>query len=112
MSDKPKEPTHNRWARFRFAVVGPLLASPPKRGELKQEIKELTDETWKHPITGEPTKLTEPTIERWYYQAKNAGDDPVACLRRQIRKDSGEQRSLSAAVREALVNPELLTYRC
>lgn len=104
MSDKAEQPTHDRWARFRFAVVGPLLAAPPQRGDLKQEIKELADQTWEHPITGEPAKLTEPTIERWYYMAKNAGDDPVARLRRQIRKDSGEQRSLCAVVRELLVD--------
>jgi transposase InsO family protein len=105
MSDKAKQPTHDRWARFRFAVVGPLLAAPPQqRGDLKQELEQLADQTWEHPITGEPTKLTVPTIERWYYMAKNAGDDPVACLRRQIRKDSGEQRSLSSAVREVLVS--------
>ena len=26
---------HDRWARLRFAVVGPLPASPPERGRLR-----------------------------------------------------------------------------
>jgi hypothetical protein len=29
-----------RWARLRFAIVGPLLASPPAKGELQQALRE------------------------------------------------------------------------
>ncbi|MFA9495724.1 MAG: 50S ribosomal protein L29, partial [Candidatus Bathyarchaeota archaeon] len=31
----------DRWARFRFAIVGPLLAAPPKRGELRTELMKI-----------------------------------------------------------------------
>jgi len=39
-----------RWARFRFAVVGPLLACPPERGELQRELERLAVQTWKNPL--------------------------------------------------------------
>jgi len=42
------------------------------------------------------------TLERWYYQALKAGEDPVGALRRRVRRDAGEQPSLSEAFRQAL----------
>jgi putative transposase len=33
------------WARFRFAVVGPLLSSPPARGELRAALQSLAAKT-------------------------------------------------------------------
>ena len=33
--------SHERWARFRFSVIGPLLAAPPERGELQEQLKSL-----------------------------------------------------------------------
>jgi hypothetical protein len=32
----------DRWARLRFAVIGPLLAAPPERGELQQALRALS----------------------------------------------------------------------
>ena len=32
-----------RWARLRFAVVGPLLASPPPAGQLCTELGRLAE---------------------------------------------------------------------
>ena len=40
------------WGRFRFAVVGALLSSPPPRGELKAALRALAAKTWTHPVTG------------------------------------------------------------
>ena len=105
MTDQPKEPTHDKWARFRFAVVGRLLAAPPDQGELAEKLAELSAKEWLDPVTGEPTTFGVSTIERWYYDAKNAGDDPVAALRRRIRSDSGEQRGMSnGQLRQALLS--------
>ena len=42
----------NRWARLRFSVIGPLLASPPAKGELQQAFQALAAKVWRHPITG------------------------------------------------------------
>jgi putative transposase len=97
-----KHPIHERWARLRFAVVGPLLAAPPTRGELFDAIKELATKNWTHPGTGEPRRFAASSIERWYYQAKNAKLDPVAELRRRIRTDAGVHRSLTEAQRDVL----------
>ena len=44
--------SHERWARFRFSVIGPLLAAPPERGELQEQLKSLAAKKWHHPITG------------------------------------------------------------
>ncbi len=90
------------WARLRFAVVGPLLASPPKHGDLRRELKRLARKKWAHPVTGKPTSFEFATIERWYYTAKNAPHDPVGALRRKVRKDAGTRPSMSAKLKEAL----------
>ena len=37
-----------RWARFRFSVIGPLLAAPPQRGELRNELEGLAARQWVH----------------------------------------------------------------
>ena len=95
------ESSHSKWARFRFSVVGPLLAAPPARGELRLELERLAAKTYRHPISGEPAVFAVSTVERWYYQARAAGD-PVAALRRRVRKDAGQQRALGQALRAAL----------
>ena len=35
-----------RWARLRFAIIGPLLAAPPAPGELGPRLRELAARTW------------------------------------------------------------------
>ena len=87
------------WARLRFAVVGPLLASPPEGGELGAALAALSRTDWTHPSTGLPVRFGTSTIERWYYVAKNA-PDPVGALRRRSRADKGTTRVLSAALAE------------
>ena len=46
-----------KWAYFRFAIVGPLLTSPPNKKELTKALQALADKTWEHPITGEEIKI-------------------------------------------------------
>ena len=41
MSAAGEPPVHQPWAQLHFSVVGQLLASPPKRGELRAEIEKL-----------------------------------------------------------------------
>src|SRR6266496_3324686 len=93
---------HDQWAHLRFAVVGTLLAAPPKTGELHTALTALAERTWQHPTRGEPTRFARSTIERWYYQARNATVDPVGRLRRRVRRDAGQQPSMGAALREAV----------
>ncbi len=100
MNDEHVE-RHDRWARLRFSVVGPLFAAPPKSGELRAELEKLSAKSWRHPVTGEPVRFGVSTIERWFYQAR-AAQDPVRTLRQHVRKDAGAQPSLSVALRSAL----------
>jgi transposase InsO family protein len=83
-------------------VVGPLLASPPKRGELVIELEALAGRQWLHPGTGHEVRFEVPTIERWYYLARNAGVDRVGALRKKERSDAGTHRSMELGVRAAL----------
>jgi len=103
---KKKHPSTDRsserWAHFRFSVVGPLLAAPPERGELQGRLAELAVKKWRHPISGHWVRLGLSTIERWYYAARNESKNPVEILKRKIRADQGTHRSLSDGQRELL----------
>jgi len=92
-----------RWAQLRFAIVGPLLAAPPARGELKAALDELAAKEWLHPTTGEPVSFGFSTIERWLYLARHEQRDPVGVLRRKVRKDAGTQPSMGERLRQALL---------
>jgi len=96
-----------RWAHFRFSVVGPLLAAPPERGQLQAQLQELAAKKWRHPISREWVVLGRSTIERWYYRALRAKSGPVEVLKRKIRSDHGEHPSLNPKLIELLT----LQYR-
>jgi transposase InsO family protein len=93
--------TADAWARFRFSVVGSLLSSPQDHGALRTAIRGLAEKTWSHPVTGRDVRFSTVTIERWYYTALRHHDDPVAALRRAVRKDCG-QIALAVALAERL----------
>jgi transposase InsO family protein len=108
MSENPSPGhSHEKWARFRFSVVGPLLAAPPQPGELQVRLQELSAQKWRQPLTGQWIQYGASTIERWYYTALREKQDPVAALRRKIRSDSGQHPALGPELREQL----LLQYR-
>lgn len=94
--------THARWARFRFSVVGSLLAAPPPRGGLCSAVEALASRTWSHPITGMPTRFGFSTIERWYLVARKTDADPVGALRRKVRRDAGSHPSIGAGLEKAI----------
>jgi transposase InsO family protein len=96
------ERTHDRWARLRFSIVGPLLAAPPVRGELAAELTRLAAKTWRHPVTGEPVHFGRSTIERWYAVARREQRDPVGVLRRRVRQDAGHVRGVSLALAQVI----------
>ncbi len=101
-SDERGGRRHDRWAHVRFAVIGALLAAPPKKGELQAAIAALAAREWQHPIRGEPVRFAFSTLERWYYHAHHATTDPVGRLRRRVRRDAGQQPSLGARLRDAV----------
>jgi transposase InsO family protein len=83
-----------RWARFRFSVIGGLLASPPEGGALQDALRVLAARTYQHPFTHERLRLGFSTLERWYYQAKGTAD-PLAALGRKVRADTGRTWALA-----------------
>lgn len=101
MSDDEALSAHERWARLRFSVVGPLLSSPPAAGQLRSELARLARKTWRHPTKGALVHFALSTIERWYYAAR-AGADPVGALRRKPRRDGGRQPAITHDFAEAL----------
>ena len=64
MNSNDASERHDRWARLRFAVVGPLLASPPPAGRLRAELERLADREWDHPSGSGPVRFAVSTIER------------------------------------------------
>jgi len=103
MTPSRKAPSPQMWARFRFSIIGSLLSSPPRKGELKPALKALAQKTWVHPVSGSPVSYSPTSLERWYYVARRAKDDPVGALRRAIRKDAGTQEAMSEPLRRALL---------
>ena len=97
MSGSDHDDRYDRWAKFRFAVVGPLLAAPPKRGELHSKLESLSKQQWRHPLTGKPARLGTSTIERWYLLARRSAN-PLEVLRRQVRSDAGQHPSMAPKV--------------
>lgn len=93
--------TPERWANFRHAVIGSLLIAPPERGQLRARLKELSCKTFNHPTTGEPVRIGFSTLERWYYAAR-AVADPIAQLHRKVRRDVGQERTLSEELTEQI----------
>ena len=91
-----------RWAQFRYAVIGELLSCPPPKGQLQQCIGELAQKNYRHPIdANRRISFGSSTIERWYYKAKDAAD-PIAVLGRKIRSDSGIRWSMPEALLQEL----------
>jgi transposase InsO family protein len=87
-------PDWQLWAQFRFSVIGGLLSRPPCSGELQERLRQFAEKTYQHPLRPGPLRLGFSTIERWYYQAKDA-PDPIAALGRKLRCDSGRLWALS-----------------
>lgn len=109
MSESENTPPSVRWARLRFAIIAPLLASPPEHGELQARIAELAARQWKHPTTGEKERFGFKTLERWYYAAKDAAD-PVVALARKVPRHAGTHPAISLAL--ALVIRAQHTAHC
>jgi putative transposase len=102
MGNSGKGQNRDALARLRFAIIGPLLAAPPTAGELQQALCALAAKTWRHPVTDAPLTFAASTIERWLYRAKAAAADPVNALRPRIRSDTGQSRTLTVAITQAL----------
>lgn len=101
MANDDDTPARVRWARLRFSIIGPLLAASPEQGELKVRIEELAARSWRHPTTGEATRFSFKSIERWFYSARGKAD-PMAELARKVHRHAGTHPSVSTALAEAI----------
>jgi len=97
-----KLPLWQRWAQFRFSVIGELLSSPPPKGQLQAALQRLAERTYQHPIDdSRQMQIGKSTIEKWYYRARGA-PDPISALGRKIRSDAGIRWSMSDVLLETL----------
>lgn len=101
VTTEPPDSLRQRWARLRFAIIGPLLAAPPEPGALRAELKRLAAETYRHPVSGEAVRFGFSTLERWFYAARRELD-PMTVLRNRPRRDAGRSRRLPPPLAEAL----------
>jgi len=101
MADDDATPARVRWARLRFAIIGPLLSAPSDAGELWARIEDLAAKSWRHPSTLRAIRFSSKTVERWYYTAKDA-QDPIKALERKVPKHAGTHPSISLVVAEAI----------
>src|SRR5665213_1458637 len=101
MSHDTTTPARVRWARLRFAIIGPLLSAPAEAGDLAPRIEELAARAWRHPSTGDTIRFSAKSIERWYYAARNE-QDPIRALERKVPKHAGTHASVTAEVAEAI----------
>lgn len=105
MSEKKEARSNSeRWAEFKFSVVGPLLSSPPRPGDLRAALKELAKRTWRHPLTGAEVRYAFSTIERWYYRLAREHGLPLEALQRRVRSDRAKVRVFSVELKEAIEN--------
>jgi hypothetical protein len=99
--DDEQTPARVRWARLRFSIIGPLLASPPEPGEVGARIAELAQRPWRHPTTGEVIHLSAKTIERMYYAVRGVAD-PIGALERKVPKHAGTHPSVVPELVQAI----------
>ena len=102
MKKDDSTPTRVRWARLRFSIIGPLLASPPESGELAAQLDEVASRTYVHPTTGDRVRFGRSTIEHWLYAARNAPNDPVRALERKVHARAGTHPSIGPKLAEAI----------
>lgn len=97
MSDDTSTPTRVRWARLRFAIIGPLLSMPTEKGDLGAHLADLAAQRWRHPTTDEAVHFSAKTIERWFYAARSE-QDPIRALERKVHKHAGTHPAISDAI--------------
>ena len=88
--------------QFRLKIIGGLLASPPEKGDLKNQLTLLSEKPWFHPLSGETVHYSIPTLERWYYKSKNGNKNQLNALGTVLRNDKGIFKSLNQSVCDAL----------
>jgi putative transposase len=88
-------------ALFRLSVLGELVSRPLfVRGELKAILRELAQKEYAIP-NSQHTRLSEKTIESWYYAYKHGGVEALAPKRRKDKGFSKIPKHLQQAIIQA-----------
>lgn len=86
------------WALWRYGVLGPLVSARLEHGDRRSFLKEAASRTHVTP-DGNSLKLSERTIESWYYAWKRNG---LEALERDPRSNRGKSH-IPERLREKLV---------
>lgn len=84
---------------FRYTVLSPLLASPPRPGELAAYLREIAAREHMQPWDQQRVKISFRTLERWYSLARKSSR-PTEALQPKLRCDRQATRALSLAHKE------------
>ncbi len=86
-----KEEERQKIALFRYGIIAPLISETyDEQKSLKEFFLHASQKVYANP-RGEEAKISESTIERWYYYYKNGGFD---ALLPQRRSDTGRSRKI------------------
>ncbi len=77
-------------ALFRFAVLGDLVHTELRRGDLRRALDQKAEQHWLHP-DGRTCRLAAKTIQSWLYAYKKRGFEGLVP---EARKDKGASRSI------------------
>jgi hypothetical protein len=78
MTSPPNLPHSQRWAQVRFAIIGTVLAhaGDQTQGGLRDQLRQLAQQMWQHPITGAPVRFAFSTMNRLKYFVSYSSDTP------------------------------------
>lgn len=97
---KIPDPSHREQvALFRLSVIGDLLAQELPRGELLEELQARAKRRYRPPGAAMTRKFSWKTLQRWYYQARQA---PTALV--PASRTRGFARALTEAQRQLLLD--------
>jgi putative transposase len=86
-------------ALFRYSVLGPLVSRAElQRGELKATLRELAERHYDIPGSHK-SRLSEKTIEAWYYAWSRGG---IEALQPKARSDRGQSK-IAPEIQEAIL---------
>ena len=86
-------------ALFRAEVIGALGRQELERGELAEQLRQLSHKSFRLPGADLTRSFSVPTLERWLYAYRHGG---LEALRPKPRSDKGPGRALTVEQRELL----------
>jgi len=88
-------------ALFRSEIIGQLVRRDLDRGELRHELRALSEQRFRPPGSSRTRHFGVSTLERWYYRYKQDG---LAALMPKRRADRGRAQRLTTEQRQLLLD--------